>query len=132
LAGKPFTVVGDGSQTRDFIYVSDVVNAFIKAAESSISREILNVGSSNTYSVNQLVDLLSGSVVYVPKRPGEPDRTFADTRKIRKLLGWAPEVEFPDGVQTMLRNIEYWRNAPVWESSSIAEATRDWFRYLDQ
>ena len=132
LAGKPFTVVGDGSQTRDFTYVSDVVNAFIKAAESSISREILNVGSSNTYSVNQLVDLLSGSVVYVPKRPGEPDRTFADTRKIRKLLGWTPEVEFPDGVQTMLRNIEYWRNAPVWESSSIAEATRDWFRYLDQ
>ena len=132
LAGKPFTVVGDGSQTRDFTYVSDVANAFIKAAESSISREILNVGSSNTYSVNQLVDLLSGSVVYVPKRPGEPDRTFADTRKIRKLLGWAPEVEFPDGVQTMLRNIEYWRNAPVWESSSIAEATRDWFRYLDQ
>ena len=132
LAGKPFTVVGDGSQTRDFIYVSDVVNAFIKAAESSISREILNVGSSKTYSVNQLVDLLSGSVVYVPKRPGEPDRTFADTRKIGKLLGWTPEVEFPDGVQTMLRNIEYWRNAPVWESSSIAEATRDWFRYLDQ
>ncbi len=132
LAGKPFTVVGDGSQTRDFTYVSDVVNAFIKAAESSISREILNVGSSKTYSVNQLVDLLSGSVVYVPKRPGEPDRTFADTRKIRKLLGWTPEVEFPDGVQTMLRNIEYWRNAPVWESSSIAEATRDWFRYLDQ
>ena len=132
LAGKPFTVVGDGSQTRDFIYVSDVVNAFIKAAESSISGEILNVGSSNTYSINHLVDLLSGSVVYVPKRPGEPDRTFADTRKIRKLLGWTPEVEFPDGVQTMLRNIEYWRNAPVWESSSIAEATRDWFRYLDQ
>ena len=131
LAGKPFTVVGDGSQTRDFTYVSDVANAFIKAAESSISREILNVGSSNTYSINHLVDLLSGSVVYVPKRPGEPDRTFADTRKIRKLLGWTPEVEFPDGVQTMLRNIEYWRNAPVWESSSIAEATRDWFRYLD-
>jgi UDP-glucose 4-epimerase len=132
LAGKPFTVVGDGSQTRDFTYVSDVANAFIKAAESSISGEILNVGSSNTYSINHLVDLLGGSVVYVPKRPGEPDRTFADTRKIGKLLGWTPEVEFPDGVQTMLRNIEFWRNAPVWESSSIAEATRDWFRYLDQ
>ncbi|MBM23064.1 MAG: NAD-dependent dehydratase [Gammaproteobacteria bacterium] len=131
LAGKPFTVVGDGTQTRDFTYVSDVANAFVKAAESNIGGEILNVGSSRTYSVNQLVDLLGGSVAYVPRRPGEPDQTFADTTKIGKLLGWTPEVEFTDGVQTMLRNIEYWRNAPVWEPASIAEATRDWFRYLD-
>ena len=131
LAGKPFTVVGDGTQTRDFTYVTDVTNAFITAAESNISGEILNVGSSRTYSVNQLVDLLGGSVAYVPRRPGEPDQTFADTTKIGKLLGWTPEVEFTDGVQTMLRNIEYWRNAPVWEPASIAEATRDWFRYLD-
>ena len=62
LAGKPFTVVGDGTQTRDFTYVTDVVDAFIKAAESDIRGEIYNVGSGGTYSVNRLVELLEGDV----------------------------------------------------------------------
>jgi UDP-glucose 4-epimerase len=130
LAGKPFTVVGDGNQTRDFTFVTDVAEAFVRAAQSDVHGEIFNVGSGGTYSVNRLVELLGGEVVYIPKRPGEPDCTFADTAKILAGLGWRPWVRFEDGVRIMLDAIEKWRDAPVWDPSSIATATRDWFAYL--
>ena len=60
LAGKPFTVVGKGTQTRDFTFVQDVVDAIIAAVESDVSGEIINIGSDKTYSVNRLVELLGG------------------------------------------------------------------------
>jgi UDP-glucose 4-epimerase len=130
LAGKPFTVVGDGRQTRDFTFVTDVVDAFVKAAQSDIQGEIMNVGSGGTYSVNRLVELLGGEVVHIPKRPGEPDCTFADTAKIARLLKWRPKVAFEEGVRIMLEVIDRWRDAPVWDPQSIAVATREWFEYL--
>jgi len=130
LAGKPFTVVGDGTQTRDFTFVTDIVNACVMAAGSDLTGEILNVGSGNTYSVNQLVNLLGGQVVHVPRRPGEPDCTFADTAKIRRMLGWQPQVAFEEGVRIMLDNIDYWREAPVWTPETIDGATREWFKHL--
>ena len=130
LAGKPFTVVGDGNQTRDFTYVADVANAFVTAAESSASGVILNVGSGQTVSVNRLCELLGGEKTYIPKRPGEPDCTFADVRRINEVLGWSARVNIESGVQEVLRNIDYWRDAPVWTPSSIATATEDWFKYL--
>lgn len=130
LAGKPFTVVGDGTQARDFTYVTDVADAFVKAAESDIEGEVFNIGSGNTYSVSHLVSLLGGDVIHIPKRPGEPDCTFADIGKISQMLGWKPGVRFEDGVKVMLRNIDQWRDAPVWDEKSIADATRDWFMYL--
>lgn len=130
LAGKPFTVVGDGTQTRDFTFVTDVAAAFVAAADATVSGEVFNVGSGDTYSVNQLVALLGGEVVYIPKRPGEPDCTFADTTKIRAALAWSPQVPFEAGVQAMLRHIDYWRAAPVWDEQAIAEATHAWFKYL--
>ena len=130
LAGKPFTVVGDGTQTRDFTFVSDVVSAYIKVAETDIEGEIFNVGSGNTYSVNKLVELLKGDVVYIPKRPGEPDCTFAETKRINDVIGWYPEVSFEEGVKVMLENIDYWSEAPVWDKEKINDATKDWFSFL--
>ena len=130
LAGKPFTVVGDGTQTRDFTFVTDVVDALIVAAESKASGEIINIGSDNTYSVNRLVELLDGDVVYVPKRPGEPDCTWADITKAKKVLNWKPKVSFEEGVAILLDNINYWQEAPVWDEKSIAVATEKWFKYL--
>lgn len=130
LAGKPFTIVGDGTQTRDFTYVTDVAEAFIKAAESDIRGEIYNVGSGGTYSVNELIGYLGGPVEYIPKRPGEPDCTFADISRITTQLGWKPKVSFQEGVHRMLESIELWRDAPVWDRESIASATKDWFQYL--
>lgn len=131
LAGQPLTIVGDGKQTRDFTYVSDVVDALIAAAESNKIGEIYNVGSGHPVSVNELVRLLgSPPVVHIPKRAGEPDCTWADIGKISRELGWQPKVSFADGVRVMRDNIDYWRDAPVWTASRIAEATSDWFHFL--
>ena len=130
LAGAPFTVVGDGTQSRDFVYASDVARAFLAAAETEIVGERFNVGAGNPQSVNRLVELLEGEVVYVPKRPGEPDCTFADIDKITSNLDWAPEVSFEDGVGRMMAEIARWNDAPLWDPSSIKEATKTWFKYL--
>ena len=127
---QPFTVVGDGSQTRDFTFVSDVVNAIHAAGESKASGKVINIGSDNTYSINQLVKLLDGDVIYIPKRPGEPDCTWASIELAKELLKWKPEVSLEDGVKILLENIDYWQEAPVWDKESIAKATKKWFEYL--
>ena len=131
LAGKPLTVVGDGEQTRDFTFVSDVVDSLVTAAASERIGEVYNVGSGGPVSVNELIRQLgSPPTVHIPKRPGEPECTWADISKIGRDLNWSPEVKFVDGVRIMRDNIGYWRDAPVWTTSTIAEATGDWFRYL--
>jgi UDP-glucose 4-epimerase len=130
LAGKPFTVVGDGTQTRDFLYVTDVAEAFRLAGETEKTGEVWNLGAGNPQSVNRLVELLGGKVVHLPKRPGEPDCTFADIAKITRDLGWRQRVSFEEGVARIVGNIEYWRDAPLWDPESIAKATAGWFRTL--
>ena len=130
LNNQPLTIVGDGEQTRDFTYVTDIVDACFKASQSNITQEIFNVGSDNTYSINYLAELLGGEKTYIPKRPGEPDCTYADITKIKTMLNWHPKVSFEDGVKTMLDNIEQWKDAPVWDENSINEATKEWFEYL--
>jgi UDP-glucose 4-epimerase len=130
LAGKALTVVGDGNQSRDFTFVTDVARAFVEAAESSVQGESFNVGSGGTYTVNHLTSLLGGERTTIPERPGEPRVTYADTGKISRVLGWKPEVSFETGVEKVLTEIDYWKKAPVWEPDSIAAATVDWFKYL--
>jgi UDP-glucose 4-epimerase len=132
LAGKPFTVVGDGTQGRDFIYVTDVASAFFAAAETEKTGEVFNLGAGNPQSVNRLVELLGGPVVYIPKRPGEPDCTWADISKISALLDWKPSVSFEEGVARMTAEIECWRDAPLWEPESIEKATTTWFKYMSK
>ncbi len=130
LAGKPFTVIGDGTQSRDFLFVTDVAAAFLRAAESDFTGEVWNLGAGNPQTVNRLVELLDGPVVYIPKRPGEPDCTFADIGKIQRDLGWKPVVPFDEGVRRMMQDIDLWRDAPLWDPQSIAVATKTWFQYL--
>jgi len=131
MAGEPLTVVGDGEQTRDFTFVSDVVDALLAVARSDKAGEIYNVGSGRPASVNELIRHLgSPPTVSIPKRPGEPDCTWADIGKIRDHLGWVPQVGFAEGVGVMRENMHQWRDAPVWTAAEIAEATSDWFRFL--
>ncbi|HTY45836.1 MAG TPA: SDR family oxidoreductase [Patescibacteria group bacterium] len=131
LAQAPFTIVGDGTQTRDFVYVSDVAEAFITAAASDIQGEVFNVGSGSPQSVNTLASLLGPHpAVHIPKRPAEPDCTWADIAKITRMLGWKPKVSFSEGVKQVLAHIDYWKNAPVWTAEKIDQATKDWFKYL--
>ena len=130
LAGKPFTVVGDGTQRRDFLYVTDVARAFLAAAETRGVGRVYNLGAGDPQSVNRLVELLGGTVTYIPKRPGEPDCTWADITRIAAELEWKQQVSFEEGVARIVANIDYWRNAPLWEPDSIAKATKTWFEYL--
>lgn len=132
LNKKPLTVVGNGEQTRDFTFVTDVVEACYIASQSDKSGEIYNVGSDNTYSINRLVDLLGSEKVHIPKRPGEPDCTYADITKIKADLNWQPKISFEEGVSIMLANIEMWSDAPVWDSNSIKAATSEWFTALGE
>jgi len=132
LAGKPFTVVGDGNQTRDFLYVTDVVDAFLRAAEAAHIGQVYNLGAGKPQSVNYLVDLLGGEAVHIPKRPGEPDCTWADISKITSELGWSPHVSFEQGVENILDNIDYWQEAPLWDPESISKANESWFRVLSR
>ena len=130
LAGRPFTVIGDGTQRRDFVYVTDVAEAFLRAASPEADGEIFNVGAGNPQTVNRLVELLGGPQVVIPKRPGEPECTWADISKIGARIGWRPTVSFEDGVGRLLTRIDEWRDAPLWDPASIAEATRPWFAAL--
>jgi UDP-glucose 4-epimerase len=130
IANKPFTVVGDGNQVRDFTYVSDVVRALIFAGESKISGEAINIGTQNPQSINRLVELLGGTIEFIPKRPGEPDRTDADITKAKKLLAWEPKISFEEGVSNVLDQIDLWHDAPLWSKTDIEMATNTWFKYL--
>ncbi|MEW6319659.1 MAG: GDP-mannose 4,6-dehydratase [Acidobacteriota bacterium] len=130
LKNKPYTVVGDGTQTRDFVFVTDLARAFLACAETPHAQTIYNVGAGRPQSVNRLVELLGGEVTYVPRRPSEPDCTWADIGKITRETGWSPQVSFEEGVAEMLRHIDYWREAPVWDPASIEKATRAWFEAL--
>lgn len=130
LAKKPFTIVGNGNQTRDFTYVTDVVSALIKASKSKIKNEIFNIGSGKTVSVNRIAQLLKGPKVKIPKRPGEPDCTYANIKKIKKLLKWKPSITIEKGIKYLIKDISYWKQAPVWTPKKISKATKDWFKYL--
>ena len=131
IHNKPFTVVGDGKQTRDFTFVSDVADAFVTAAEhAELSQEIFNIGSGKPVSVNHIVELLGGDAVHIPKRPGEPDCTHAGIAKAQARLSWGPRVSIQEGVAMLLANSHYWESAPVWTPDSIATATQEWFQYL--
>jgi UDP-glucose 4-epimerase len=130
LNDKPLTVVGSGNQTRDFTYVSDVVSALTNASKSRLKNIILNVGSGKTISINKIVKILQSKKVHIPKRPGEPNCTFANIKKIKKNLNWAPKIDIHEGVKRLINDISYWKNAPLWDPKKIEIATKDWFKYL--
>lgn len=101
---QPLTIIGDGHQRRDFVYVKDVAKANYLSAISSLDGyfgEVFNVGSGRNYSIQEIANSISANQVYLPKRSGEMENTFADIRKISKVMGWTPEV---DVIQWILKN----------------------------
>ena len=130
LKNKPLTVIGNGKQSRDFVYVTDVAKAFFKAATSNKVGQIYNLGSDNPQSINKLVKLIGGKITFIPNRPGEPRKTWANIQKIKKELKWKPVVNFKNGVKKMLNQIDEWKMAPLWSPKSIKSATKIWFKYL--
>ncbi len=130
VAKKPLTVVGSGNQTRDFIHITDIVEALYKAAFSKVKGKIYNVGSGKETSVNKIANLISKKRISIPKRPGEPDRSLSDIKKIKKDLNWKPKISIEKGVQDLLENIHHWKKAPVWTPKKIKQATKVWFKFL--
>tara|TARA_Y100000996_G_C22512579_1_gene639047 strand:+ start:255 stop:1244 length:990 start_codon:yes stop_codon:yes gene_type:complete len=130
LASRPLTIVGNGKQTRDFIHVSDLTNAVLKAAYSKKTGKIYNLAGGKEITVNKIAKLIGGKKVNIPKRPGEPDRSLGDITKIKKDLNWKPKMKIQNGVKDLLRNIKSFKDAPVWTPKKINVATRIWFKLL--
>ena len=99
--GRPLTIFGNGEQTRGFCYIDDVVEANIKAMKSKKlkGKEIINISSGGSWSVNYLAKLIGGPRRYLPKRPGDVLHTKADITLAKKLLGWQPKTSFEEGIK---------------------------------
>jgi nucleoside-diphosphate-sugar epimerase len=103
-SGKPITVYGDGEQTRDFTYVSDVVRANLLAMTAPIHAEAVNIGGGRQIALNEVLDLIAAAtgrklhIRYEPPRPGDARHTGADTTRAEALLGYRPEVGLADGL----------------------------------
>lgn len=131
LKNFPLTVVGDGKQSRDFTYVTDVVEGMYKVFLKGKSGEIFNLGTGKASSINKIIELLKYKKrIRLPVRPGEPDKTLGSIKKIEKEIKWKAKVSISKGVEEMKKNIEYWKDAPLWTKNKIKTATKDWFKYL--
>jgi len=100
-AGEPLTIVGDGSQRRDFVHVEDVARANYLASLMPLKGhegEVFNVGTGSAYSIKQIADAISDDQVYIDKRSGEMETTFADITKIGEVIGWKPEIDVIDWI----------------------------------
>ena len=98
-AGQALTIVGDGSQRRDFVHVKDVARANHMAATLPVDGhlgEVFNVGSGTCYTIQEIANAVSLNQTYIPERKGEMDTTFADITKIEKVIGWKPEIDVLD------------------------------------
>ena len=105
-AGEPLTIVGDGEQRRDYIYVRDVANANVMAAISNPDDEaygqVYNVGSGKNYSVNEIASFISDDTINIPPRIGEARNSLANIDKIQKTFAWKPEVDVEQWIKTQL------------------------------
>jgi UDP-glucose 4-epimerase len=130
LFNKPLTVVGDGKQTRDFIHVYDLVDGIILTAKKAKGNQIFNLASGKETSVNHIAKIIGGKIVNICKRPGEPDRSLGNIKKIKMQLKWKPKISINKGLRMMLDIIDNWKDAPVWTPKKINIATKTWFKYL--
>jgi UDP-glucose 4-epimerase len=104
FSGKPLTVVGNGNQTRDFIYVSDVVDAIISSINKKNSNgQIYNVGSGTETKIIKIANLFGEKFKNIKKRHEESIRSLADIKKIKKILKWKPSVSIEKGIVTILK-----------------------------
>jgi UDP-glucose 4-epimerase len=128
----PLTIVGNGNQKRDFLHVEDLCRAFYKAAISSYKNEIFNLGYGKAKTINYLASLISNNHTFIPWRAGEPIKTEANICKIKKFLNWKPRINLKNGIAIVLKNIEYWKEAPLWTKQKISKATKNWNKFLSK
>jgi nucleoside-diphosphate-sugar epimerase len=102
LAGQHLTIQGDGSQSRDFVHVTDVARANVQALDANSKGQPVNIGSGENYTIKELADLISPKQKFLPARRIDLLATRADITRARYLLGWSPKVAFKDGIQEMM------------------------------
>ena len=111
LRGEPLTIFGDGSQTRDFVYVEDVVRATLRALGEGI-RGVYNVGTGRSVTILELAELVMKvvgrklKVIYGPPRPGDIKHSRADISKAIRELGWRPEIPLEEGLRLTLEHFK--------------------------
>ena len=110
--GEPPIIYGDGEQTRDFIYVGDVTDAFIQALTSNLQGTyIFNVGTGNAVTINQLAKIiiklagLNIEPIHADPRPGDIRHSYADISKIKNILGWQPKTSLEEGLRYLVENL---------------------------
>ena len=104
LSKFPFTIVGNGKQTRDFIHVDDLANAFIRVIKSKVVNKIYNLGSGKRTSINTIAKIFGGKKKFIPIRPGEPKNSLANISKIKKEINWKPKITIEEGIKRLLKN----------------------------
>lgn len=133
-AGLPLTVVGDGSQQRDFVNVLDVVEAFYRAFCTVSTFKVYNVGSGSPVTISDIANKFGGEVVHIPWRPGEPKITHANISRITSCLKWYPSIDLDSGVdQVLAHNSDSATvSEKAWTQEEISVQTSDWFRFLSR
>jgi UDP-glucose 4-epimerase len=101
---KPLTIFGDGNQTRDFVNVKDVCQAFIKAFKSVKKNKIINIGSSKPVKIIKIAKMISNKIVFLPKRIGEANNSKANILKAKKILNWKPKINFINDIKKTFNN----------------------------
>ncbi len=101
---KPLTIIGSGNQTRDFIHVDDLTNAFIKLARSNLKNKIYNLGSGKETSINKIANTIGGKKIFIPKRLGDPNRSCANISKIKKDIKWKPRISIIEGIERLFQS----------------------------
>jgi len=101
---KPLTIIGSGNQTRDFIHVDDLTNAFIKLARSNLKNKIYNLGSGKETSINKIANMIGGKKIFIPKRLGDPTRSCANISKIKKDIKWKPRISIIEGIKRLFQS----------------------------
>jgi UDP-glucose 4-epimerase len=129
--GVPLTIVGDGTQGRDFVHARDVATAFRLAAISKQHGKIWNVGSGETQTIEHIAALIGGPTVRMPERNGDPHTARADVTAIGRDLGWAPRVFFEAGLAELVGDQNAWRDAPVWLPDVMQRETAQWQALLE-
>ena len=114
-----------------FFYIQSQQKFIIAGLLTKLNGKVWNIGSNDPKSINYLCNLLGEKkIIRIPKRPKEPDITFANTSKIKKDLKWKPKISFENGIKIILSNIDYWKKSKLWTRNKINVATKEWFKYL--
>ncbi|MBC7287336.1 MAG: SDR family NAD(P)-dependent oxidoreductase [Armatimonadetes bacterium] len=116
FAGEPIPVFGDGTTSRDYTYVGDIVRGILAAIDRNLEYAVINLGNSRPVKLMELIEALErvtgveAKIEHLPPQPGDMPHTYADITRARELLNWQPEVSLDEGLAEFVR---WWRNRQV-------------------